>query len=180
MRGAGLVGSDPTLVTAGLVPAIPRTRPRDMSFLLAARMRPSYCKKLPPRGRGECRMPDAPAASCAHIGNEYAHEYSQRATGITRHSRTQWFTAYFVLSPATGFLATVVMRIRSTNLTPAPGRQDHTFSPSARIARSSVAPPASTASRPAFATIASAPVSGRDGDSYSADLAFLKIRIFSR
>jgi hypothetical protein len=46
------------------------------------------------RGRGECRAPDAPAASCAHIGNKYAHEYSQRATGITRHSRTQWFTAY--------------------------------------------------------------------------------------
>jgi hypothetical protein len=27
---------------------------------------------------------------------------------ITRHSRTQWFTAYSVLSPATGFLATVI------------------------------------------------------------------------
>jgi hypothetical protein len=32
-------------------------------------------------------------------------------TGIDRHSRTQWFTAYFALSPATGFLATVVTRI---------------------------------------------------------------------
>jgi hypothetical protein len=26
----------------------------------------------------------------------------------TRHSRTQWFTAYTVLSPVIGFLATVV------------------------------------------------------------------------
>ena len=29
----------------------------------------------------------------------------------TRHSRTQWFTAYTVLSPVIGFLATVVTRI---------------------------------------------------------------------
>jgi hypothetical protein len=30
---------------------------------------------------------------------------------ITRHSRTQWFTAYTALSPVIGFLATVVTRI---------------------------------------------------------------------
>jgi hypothetical protein len=29
-------------------------------------------------------------------------------TGIIRHSRTQWFTAYSVLSPVIGFLATVI------------------------------------------------------------------------
>jgi hypothetical protein len=28
-------------------------------------------------------------------------------TGIIRHSRTQWFTAYSALSPVIGFLATV-------------------------------------------------------------------------
>jgi hypothetical protein len=28
-------------------------------------------------------------------------------TGIIRHSRTQWFTAYNVISPVIGFLATV-------------------------------------------------------------------------
>jgi hypothetical protein len=43
---------------------------------------------------------------------------------------------------------------------------------------SSVAPPASTASRPAFVTIASAPLSGRDGERYTTDLRLLKIRIF--
>jgi hypothetical protein len=32
-------------------------------------------------------------------------------TGIARHSRTQWFYGYFVLSPAIGFLATVALRI---------------------------------------------------------------------
>jgi hypothetical protein len=42
-------------------------------------------------------------------------------------------TAYFVLSPVIGFLATVIRVMRSiiANLTPAPRRQDHTTSPSA-------------------------------------------------
>ena len=30
------------------------------------------------------------------------------APEITRHPRTQWFTAYFVLSPAIGFFGTVI------------------------------------------------------------------------
>jgi hypothetical protein len=30
---------------------------------------------------------------------------------ITRHSRTQWFTAYTALSPVIGFLVTVILRI---------------------------------------------------------------------
>ena len=77
-----------------------------------------------------------PGARCTRslvcaIGSKYAHEYSQRATGITRHSRTQWFTAYTVLSPVIGFLATVAGGVASTDLTPASGCQDHTSSPSA-------------------------------------------------
>ncbi|MEO6842410.1 MAG: hypothetical protein ABI192_16815, partial [Bradyrhizobium sp.] len=42
------------------------------------------------------------------------------------------FTAYFVLSLATGFFVTIIRVMRSiiANLTPAPGRQDHTTSPS--------------------------------------------------
>jgi hypothetical protein len=37
------------------------------------------------------------------------------------------FTAYFALSPVTGFLATVIWRIFDPqDLTPASGRQDHT------------------------------------------------------
>src|SRR4029077_15529284 len=39
------------------------------------------------------------------------------------------FTAYFVLSPVNGFLATVIMRILPHHLTPAPRHQDHTTSP---------------------------------------------------
>jgi hypothetical protein len=49
----------------------------------------------------------------------------------------------------------------SADLTPASGRQDHTTSPSAGSALVSV-PPASTASRPAFVTIAKRPSEGWD------------------
>jgi hypothetical protein len=35
-------------------------------------------------------------------------------TGIIRHSRTQWFTAYTALSPVTGFLATVIPEKRAS------------------------------------------------------------------
>jgi ribulose-5-phosphate 4-epimerase/fuculose-1-phosphate aldolase len=49
---------------------------------------------------------------------------------ITRHSRTQWFTAYTVLSPVIGFLVTVACK-RFANLMPASRHQDHTSSPSA-------------------------------------------------
>src|SRR5580704_3016143 len=83
------------------------------------------------RGRGECRAPDAPAASCALLVASMHTSIHSEPSEITRHSRTQWFTAYTVLSPVIGFLATVVTRINPQNLTPASGCQDHTSSPSA-------------------------------------------------
>jgi hypothetical protein len=44
----------------------------------------------PHGGRGECRVPVAPAASCALcIGR--THTSNNEYTGIARHSRTQWF-----------------------------------------------------------------------------------------
>ena len=53
------------------------------------------------------------------------------------------------------------------NLTPASGRQDHTTSPSARIALSSVAQPASIASQPYVRDDRETPLCvGRDGERY--------------
>ena len=114
---------------------------------------------------------------CAMVVSMHTSIHSEPSEN-TRHSRTQWFTAYTALSPVIGFLATVACGVASTDLTPASGCQDHTSSPSAKSVRSSVAPPASTASRPAFVTIASAPLSGRDDERYTTDLGLLKIRIF--
>src|SRR5882724_12634706 len=42
------------------------------------------------RGRGERRMPVAPAASCA-LGSGRTHASNNEHPGITRRSRTQWF-----------------------------------------------------------------------------------------
>src|SRR5882757_2724014 len=42
------------------------------------------------RGRGERRMPVAPAASCA-LGSGRTHTSNNEYPGITRRSRTQWF-----------------------------------------------------------------------------------------
>jgi len=47
---------------------------------------------------------------CAMVVSMHTSIHSEPSEN-TRHSRTQWFTAYTVLSPVIGFLATVVVRI---------------------------------------------------------------------
>src|SRR5712671_4435991 len=70
-----------------------------------------------------------------------------------------------------------------TNLTPAPRRQDHTTLPYAtsvfvQHAYACLTLPASTASHPAFVTIAIRPCLGWDGNIYRPDLGFWKTEIF--
>src|ERR1700756_5538470 len=62
-------------------------------------VRPRFAINLRPenRGRGECRMPDAPAASCALLVVSMHTSIHSEPPENTRHSRTQWFTAYTVL-----------------------------------------------------------------------------------
>jgi len=88
-------------------------------------------------------------------------------------------TVSFVLSPATGFLATVIpKKLASQELDASLGASGpHDFS--VRIRRARLATPsASTASRPALMTLRNAPRPGRDGDGYSGDLGFGKTEIF--
>jgi hypothetical protein len=109
------------------------------TFATSPRHAPEVLMKSPPkRGRGERRVPAAPAASCALVGVE-----STRVTTSTPESpdvpARNGFTAYFALSPVTGLFATVAREYglpapgradrTSANLTPASGRQDHTTSP---------------------------------------------------
>jgi hypothetical protein len=65
-------------------------------------MRPSRAFIFrPKRGRGECRVPTAPAASCALcIGR--THTSNNEYTGTPGIPARNGFTAYFVLSPVTG------------------------------------------------------------------------------
>ena len=75
-------------------------------------MRPS-CAFIsrPQGGRGECRVPVAPAASCALcIGR--THTSNNEYTGTPGIPARNGFTAYVVLSPVTGLFATVVSRIK--------------------------------------------------------------------
>src|SRR5260221_14571709 len=62
-------------------------------------MRPRFAFIIrPKRGRGECRVPVAPAASCA-LGSGRTHTSNNEYTGIARHSRTQWFYGLFRALP---------------------------------------------------------------------------------
>ena len=60
---------------------------------------PGLCLSCPPLGgRGECRVPAAPALSCAP-GSGRTHTSNNEYTGIARHSRTQWFYGLFRALP---------------------------------------------------------------------------------
>src|ERR1700733_11849693 len=62
------------------------------------RAAPELCLNLSPnKGRGECRVPVAPAAACAVVESTRVshHEF----TGITRHSRTRWCYSLFRALP---------------------------------------------------------------------------------
>src|SRR5450432_4793019 len=62
-------------------------------------MRPSRAFiSRPQGGRGECRMPAAPAASRA-LCIDRTHTSNNEYTGIARHSRTQWFYDLFRALP---------------------------------------------------------------------------------
>ena len=121
-------------------------------------------------GRGECRAPNAPAASRAKVKQAHEHRH-HRDTGNTRHSRTQWFYGLFRALPGDrACLPPSPAKVAFHELDAsvgAPGPHDFAV----RIERpSSKAPSASTASRPASVTIASRPSVGRDGKSSRDDL----------
>jgi hypothetical protein len=72
-------------------------------------IRPSHANSFAPqeiRGRREDRVRAAPAVSCATC-TKNAHEHTGSAEA-SRPSLRNGFTAYFVLSLATGFLATII------------------------------------------------------------------------
>jgi hypothetical protein len=119
----------------------------------------------------------APAVSRAMCIKKCAHEHTGLAETL-RPSLRNGFTAYFVLAPVTGFLATVICESFGLprNLTPAPGRQAHTTSPYAWVTLVFVAF-ASTASHPASVTIAKRPPSGTGPRRCNADLGSRSRRI---
>src|SRR5229473_3607621 len=105
-------------------------------------LHPSLARNLPPeRGRGECRMPNAPAVSCAMIVVERTRVTTStpESPGIPARNGFNGFLRALpgdraLLPPSPGgYVLSKPGRADSTppNLTPASGRQDHTTSPSA-------------------------------------------------
>ena len=149
---------------------------------------PELCRNDPPkrRGRGECRVPVAPAAACAVIESTRVSHHGR--TGITRHSRTRWCYGLFRALPGDrAFLPPsrnpfAPSRHRSfTDLTPASGRQDHTTSPSASapFVRQICARPRPSHPLPHVRDDRETPLCvGRDGGGYSSDLGEMGIGIF--
>src|SRR6478672_10708067 len=123
-------------------------------------LRPSDARNFPPsksRGRRECRMRAAPEVSCAVYPKKGAHEHTGAAENI-RHPLRNGFTAYNALSP--------VSHVLLPPSTPTMGRQDHTSLPYASVPIVRALPRPSQP-RPAFVTIASAPLVGTGCNLYS-------------
>ncbi len=121
-----------------------QTANKRYDFAISRRDVPEFCKNCfaSPwnRGRGECRVPNAPAASRAKLNK--AHERSHhRSTGTPGIPARDGFTAYFVLSPATNsschrrprikVLSARSGRLSLRELNTSNGCQNHTASPSA-------------------------------------------------
>jgi len=78
-------------------------RPPHTSWRSRRASRPSFARNHQPssnRGRGECRVPNAPAAWCAHIGSKSMHT-SIHSGGTGKHPAfpTQWFYGFFRALP---------------------------------------------------------------------------------
>jgi hypothetical protein len=102
----------------------------------------------PNKGRGECRVPIAPAASCAKC-RKHTSVVTTVAPGSPGIPARDGFNSLFRALPGDrACLPPSLADLSSANLTPASGRQDHTTSPFARPALSSAAPLASIASPP--------------------------------
>jgi len=118
---------------------------------------------LPQEGSKECRALGASAAACASVESTRVSHHGH--AGYVRHSPRNGFNGLLRALPGDrAFLPPSSSRsLLLKNLTPASGRQDHTASPSARSAHSSRRRPRPPHPAPTSVTIASAPLSGRDG-----------------
>jgi hypothetical protein len=121
------------VMTAGDI-AHSRSSSSKHTFALSRRDAPELCRNLSPkRGRGECRVPGAPAASCAKSsGSMHTSIHSEVAKNI-RHPHAMVYGLFRALPGDRALLPPSPAEVASTDLTPASRRQDHTSSPSASV-----------------------------------------------
>jgi hypothetical protein len=134
-----------------------QTHLRDLAARFA-RVLACWSRPLQSEGAGNAGRPMRPQPRVRGVESTKAH-------ALVRSHRnhpafpTQWFYGFLRALPGDRLVDTVTGEVTSANLTPAPRRQDHTTSPSASAPFVKGAS-ASTASRPAFVTIASRPSVG--------------------
>jgi hypothetical protein len=121
-----------------------KTNSRDLAAL-RARVLPEISRPLLSEGAGNAGRPMRPIAACAMVVVERTRvsQVTPESPGTPRAMVYGLFRAL----PGDRALLPPSPALLSANLTPASGHQDHTSSPSAEPARSSLAQPASTASR---------------------------------
>src|ERR1019366_7706383 len=124
----------------------------------------------PNRGRRECRVPAAPAASRANDETKHTSIVTTgppRSPGIPARNG---FNGFLRALPGDRALLPPSLANYSANLTPVSGRQDHTTSPSARAPFVS-APPRPPHPAPYVRDDRETPLCvGRDGKGYRFDL----------
>jgi len=99
------------------------------SFAISPRLSREFCFEVPPpeiRGRRECRVPNAPAASCVIKNTRVSHH---RYTGNHPAFPAQWFYGLLRALPGDQACLTPSPALLIADLTPASGRQNHTTSP---------------------------------------------------
>src|SRR5258707_7234185 len=133
------------------------------------------------RGRRECRVPNAPAASCVIKNTRVSHH---RYTGNHPAFPAQWFYGLLRALPGDQACLTPSPALLLADLTPASGRQNHTTWPYAsasfvRLAFARLTLPRPSHSAPNVRDDREAPLLwARDGGSPSADLPDGKSGIF--
>jgi hypothetical protein len=150
-------------------------------FAFSRRDMPESLKKPSAPKRGRAGMPGAQCTRslvCESGSSECTRVFTAVAPEITRHPRTQWFTAYFVISPAIGLFCHRRLQRLSCKLDASvEASGPHDFSVRklsalvSRAARVHRIPPrvCDDGQRPSV---------GQDGCEYRTDLGLRKIRIF--
>src|SRR5450432_2606677 len=147
------------------------TDPHLACLLCPQRDAPELMQDLPPEGRGECRVPSAPAASCAHgVVKMHTSIHSGRTGNHPASPHAMVLTVSFALSLVTGLFCHHRRRSCLHRLDASIGASGpHDFAVRFKR-RSSVSAKASTASRPASVTIAIRPLCGTRRWKYAGDL----------
>ena len=162
-------------------PLAPRNDVKPYLRIPATPNAPGSCVNLPPKeGAGNAGRPMRPIAARAMIAIERTR-VSQVTPEIARHSPRNGFTAYFALSPVTGFLATVALKkLASQELDASIGASGpHDFAVRVSAARLA-SPKRPLHPAPNVRDDAYAPLSGRDGSTHEVICVRRKRKYFCR